>query len=284
MTWACESGFLTVSIPVSAKRGKTPTPKRDVDELSLELEGGFALMRRGELWELPLSGQRVLAFLALHDRPLLRVYVAGALWPGSSETRASASLRTVIWRLHTPEARTLAISGSHLGLADGLVVDARETRDAARRVLAGDSSSEETALARLVEARDLLTDWYDDWILIEREQLREQRIRALEKLCHDLTASARFADAARAGLAAVASEPLRESSQRALIQLHLAEGNESEALRRYAAYREALERKLGLSPSPRMEELLAEVTGRSSTRGPALRLPRNARASPRRAH
>jgi DNA-binding SARP family transcriptional activator len=243
------------------RREAPPRPPGAVS-LCLELEGGFELRRNGEPWDLPLSGQRVLAFLALHDRPLLRVYVAGALWPASSEPRASASLRTVIWRLHSPDTCMIAVSGSHLGLAEGLDVDVRETRRAASRILSGDEGVEDGLLDRLVYARDLLPDWYDDWILIEREQLREQRIRALEKLCDDLTARSRFAEAAQAGLAAVACEPLRESSHRALIRLHLAEGNESEALRRYAEFREQLERKLGLCPSPRMEELLSGLSHR----------------------
>jgi DNA-binding SARP family transcriptional activator len=261
MTWACEAGLLAVSARLGMTRGDAPPRPPGAVGLCLELEGGFELRRNGEPWDLPLSGQRVLAFLALHDRPLLRVYVAGALWPGSSEARASASLRTVIWRLHTPDTCMIAISGSHLGLAEGLDVDVRETQRAARRILSGDEAVE-GLLDRLVHARDLLPDWYDDWILIEREQLREQRIRALEKLCDDLTARSRYAEAAQAGLAAVASEPLRESSHRALIRLHLAEGNESEALRRYTEFREQLERKLGLCPSSRMEELLSDLSHR----------------------
>jgi DNA-binding SARP family transcriptional activator len=261
MTWACKAGLLPVSARLGTKRREAPPRPPGAVDLCLELEGGFELRRKGEPWEPPLSGQRVLAFLALHDRPLLRVFVAGALWPASSEARASASLRTVIWRLHSADICIIAVSGSHVGLAEGLDVDVRETRGAARRILSGDEAVE-GLLDRLVYARDLLPDWYDDWILIEREQLREQRIRALEKLCDDLTERSRFAEAAQAGLAAVASEPLRESSHRALIRLHLAEGNESEALRRYAEFREQLEHKLGLCPSPRMEELLSGLSHR----------------------
>jgi DNA-binding SARP family transcriptional activator len=210
---------------------------------------------------LPLSAQRVLAFVALHDRPILRVFVAGSLWPASSENRAAASLRTSVWRLHDPSGLgPIVASGRHLALAANVAVDVRETRAAARSVLAGEHVSCDSAqLERLVYADDLLPDWYDDWILIEREQLREQRVRALEQLCECLTHEARFADAAQAGLAAVTSEPLRETSQRALIKLHLAEGNPGEAVRRYRYYRKLLEQKLGLLPSRQMEELVSGI-------------------------
>src|SRR5688572_24208060 len=49
---------------------------------------------------LPMSAQRVLAFLALHERPLQRSYVAGSLWLDLPEARAHASLRSALWRLH----------------------------------------------------------------------------------------------------------------------------------------------------------------------------------------
>lgn len=227
---------------------------------ALELEGGFTLTCGGTTPAVPLSAQRVLAFVAVHDRPLLRAYVAGTLWPGSREARAAASLRTVLWRLndvHSP----LSVTPTHLALAAGMTVDVRETRAAVRRILGGGEPCP-SDVDRLVYARDLLPDWYDDWVLLEREQLREQRIRALEELCVRLTDEGRYAEAAQAGLAAVACEPLRESSHRALVSLHLAEGNDSEALRRYTEFRRLLERKLGLSPSPRMEELLSGLSRR----------------------
>jgi DNA-binding SARP family transcriptional activator len=114
-------------------------------------------------------------------------------------------------------------------------------------------------LERLVEARDLLPDWYDEWVIVEREHVREQRAQALEALCQQLTAAARFAEAAQAGLAAVTCEPLRESAHRALIHLYVAEGNPGEAMRRYEEYARLLERKLGLAPSRLMDDLVAGV-------------------------
>jgi DNA-binding SARP family transcriptional activator len=243
---------------VTATPPHPPHPRPAAAAVSLELQGGFRLSHRLHAWELPLTAQRLLAFLALQDRPLRRLHVSGALWPGSSESRAAASLRTVVWRLRALKPSPLWVSGSHLGLSQSVVVDAGEMLDAARRALAGEFDDVEI-LDRLVEARDLLPDWYDDWVLVEREQLREQRVRALEQLCESLTRAGRFAKAARAGLAAVACEPLRESPQRALMRLYLAEGNASEALRRYRDYRVLLDRKLGLTPSTRMEELLADL-------------------------
>ncbi|HEY6203669.1 MAG TPA: bacterial transcriptional activator domain-containing protein [Candidatus Limnocylindria bacterium] len=78
---------------------------------------------------------------------------------------------------------------------------------------------------------ELLADWCDEWVLLERERLRQLRLHALEVLTQRLVTVGRYADAMEVALAALRSEPLRESAHRAVISVHLAEGNRSEALR-----------------------------------------------------
>lgn len=106
---------------------------RVAPKLLLELEGGFGLRQGSEVSQLPLSAQRVLAFLAPHDRPLLRGYVAGSLWPGSSESRAGASLRTSIWRLQKSGQSPVDVSTRDIALSTKVTVDARRTMEAARK-------------------------------------------------------------------------------------------------------------------------------------------------------
>jgi DNA-binding SARP family transcriptional activator len=115
----------------------------------------------------------------------------------------------------------------------------------------------------LLVAGDLLPDWYDDWVVYERERLRQLRLHALELRCGELSRQGRYAEATDAGLAAVAGDPLRETAQRALIAAYLAEGNPSDALRQYDLYRRTLAETLGLTPSPCMHALVASVHERS---------------------
>jgi SARP family transcriptional regulator, regulator of embCAB operon len=57
----------------------------------------------------------------------------------------------------------------------------------------------------------------------------------------------------------VRAEPLRESARAALIQAHLAEGNQSEAVREFTRYRRLLDAELGLAPTPRLHRLLQHL-------------------------
>jgi len=109
---------------------------------------------------------------------------------------------------------------------------------------------------------DLLPDWYDDWVLVERERLRQLRLHALEALAISRMEAGRHGEAAGAALSAVSIEPLRESAQRVLIRVHLAEGNVGEAVRQYHSYKQLLLEELGLAPSDQLESLMLPIMQR----------------------
>jgi DNA-binding SARP family transcriptional activator len=230
----------------------------EVPTLQLGLLRGFELLDRNRQVRLPFSAQRVLAFLALHDRPLQRVYVAGSLWLDSTEAHANASLRTALWRLRRPSCRLVDATPTHVALAPSVCVDVREAKAAAESVIGRvDGAAEQTSV--LCRAGEILPDWYEDWVLIEREHFRQLRLHALEALCEELTAAGRFVEAIQAGLAAVQGEPLRESAHRTLIRAYLAEGNQVEAVRQYRYFRRILSESLGLEPSELMHDLMAAL-------------------------
>jgi DNA-binding SARP family transcriptional activator len=230
---------------------------RPARTVSLNLLHGFELTGSDGPLVLPLGEQRILAFLALHERGLHRLFVAGSLWLDSSEQRANASLRTALWRLRRPDRRLVDATPTHLALASDIAVDVRTVSASARRAIRHESSDDD--LAELCAAGDLLPDWYDDWVIIERERFRQRRLHALETLSETLTAAGHFAEATDAALAAIAVEPLRESAHRVLIRAHLAEGNSGEAIHQYRLFSDLLSTQLGLEPSPQIHDLVAEL-------------------------
>jgi hypothetical protein len=58
---------------------------------------------------------------------------------------------------------------------------------------------------------------------------------------------------------AAREDPLRESAQRALINVHLAEGNTGEAVRQLRRCEQLFDRELGLRPSRRLTDLVRDV-------------------------
>jgi DNA-binding SARP family transcriptional activator len=225
--------------------------------VSLALLDAFRLRQDGREVPLQPSGRRLLAFLAVQERPVQRAYVSGCLWSDTSQEQANANLRTTLWRLRRLDCRPVQATASELSLAPGVRVDVREIVARARRVL--DDRADPSDLEALVGAGDLLPDLDDGWVLIERELFRQLRLHALERLCEELTDVGAYAAAAEAGLAAVAAEPLRESAHRALIRSHLAEGNVGEATRQYRFFCGLAREHLRVPPSARLEALMAPL-------------------------
>jgi DNA-binding SARP family transcriptional activator len=223
----------------------------------LGMLGGFALHIESQEVSLPMNAQRLICFLALHDQPQMRTYVGGSLWGESSELRAGGSLRSALWRLRRATVPLVTLTSDHIALSDSVAVDLREGKALAHRVL--DTAAELDAVVDANEevlSADLLPDWTEDWVLMERESYHQLRLRALEALCRRLSAAGRFGQAVQAGLAAVSGEPLRESARSALIEAHLAERNVAAALREYDAFRELLHDELGLEPSEDLRALV----------------------------
>jgi DNA-binding SARP family transcriptional activator len=252
-----------VSRTSSPLRPSASVSRRDdgaANEVVLHLLAGFGVEVAGEDVPLPGSAQRLVAFVALHERPVLRPYAAGALWLDWPEARAAGNLRSALWRIQRHAPDLVSADGHMLRLGRCVRVDLREAETLARAELAG-SSPRATPDAL---ALDLLPDWYDDdWVLLERERFRQLRLRALESRCTRLTAAGRLDEALEAGLLALAGEPLRESAHRALVRLHLVEGNTAEALRQFRLCRRLLLEQLGVEPSPRMLELVSGLDARN---------------------
>jgi DNA-binding SARP family transcriptional activator len=227
------------------------------EEPRIVLQGRFAVFAGDSPVGLPHSSERVVAYLAVQSRAVSRGTIAEALWSTSTAEHAGAALRTALWRLGPELGRRLVASDGHaIALRDDVAVDLQATMRCARRIASG-AGDEDGALALLCDAEDVLLDWYDDWVVLERECLRQLRLDALERLCHDLSRVGRYAEAVQAGLAAVASEPLREGAHAALIEAHVAQGNYADAERQYQLLRDMLRRHLGLTPSRHVVDMLA---------------------------
>lgn len=233
------------------------------DDVAIAVLGGFRIEEpERALITLSSGAQRLLAFLALRDQPVTRAETAGTLWPEVTEGHAYASLRSALLRLDPVARRALLVSMTDLCLAEGVAVDLRDAKALAHRLLDpadGLHSSDLGAGSVTSLSKELLPGWYDDWVLVAAEDWRQLRLHALEAMAARLTGEGRFGDAVSSALAAIRAESLRESGHGALIRVHLAEGNQSEALTEYNNYRDMLQRELGPEPSAQLHDLIDKL-------------------------
>jgi DNA-binding SARP family transcriptional activator len=246
----------------SATTRERPGP--DAHDIRLFLLDGFRIEVRGEPLGLSLGAQRVVAFLALRPHALTRGYVAGTLWMDAPESRAAANLRSVLWRLRSHGVPLVESIGGRLSLSRAVQVDLREAIELADRWLTGRMTDADLAAGTSALEAEVLPDWYDDWVAAERERFRQLRLHALEAIAERMVQRGRSGDALLAALAAVLADPLRESAHRALISVHLAEGNVGEALRQVRRCERLLADELGVAPSAQLARMIGPLTTRAS--------------------
>ncbi|HEY2296770.1 MAG TPA: BTAD domain-containing putative transcriptional regulator [Jatrophihabitans sp.] len=230
----------------------------------LQLLGAWSLRRAGTPVPIRHREQRLLAVLALHGgHP--RQYIAGLLWPESTDSHAAGNLRAAVWNLDRAAPGLLIHDRTHIQLADGASVDVGHLMDATRDLLApralGHADVDYFALLHTLLREELLPGWYDDWLILERSRLQELRQQALEQLSDLLSERGDIPTALQAARAAVAIEPLRESAQRSLIIVHIRAGNHSDAVRCYADFRSRIRGELGVRPSGQLESLVSPLVG-----------------------
>jgi DNA-binding SARP family transcriptional activator len=215
-------------------------------------------------WELRLAGERVslgrreqrlVALLALNGRQS-RAQVAAGLWPDSTDQRAMNSLRAAVWHTrHTVEGLVDGDDGT-LALAPHVQVDVHDLSRLAAAVTAAPEAHDLDAAMPGLTGGQLLPDWFDDWVLFERERLEHARFRALDAVARCRLQRDRPDDAATAARAALQIEPLHEGENVLLVRALLASGDVVEAVRHFHAYRQRLAQELGIPPSAKLVELV----------------------------
>jgi len=229
--------------------------------ISLVLFGGFRLFYRGRPTHIPHSCQRLVTFLAFRSSAA-RAELAGSLWPEVDEARALGSLRTSVWQVHRRCPGLLVADGEQLRVSECVHVDMLDFEDRACRIL---HNPQGVSLVDLMEEwQELLPGWYDDWVLLERERARQLQLHVLEAAGEELLYRHKPGPALCVALHAVQIEPLRESTHRLVIRIHISEGNVYEAVRHYRMYLRLLHNELGVSPTRQLQELVAGLVSNTS--------------------
>jgi len=227
--------------------------------LRIRLLGQFDL-HSGDTPLPPLESARaesLLAYLLLHrEVPQPRQRLAFLLWPDSTEPQARTNLRHVLHNLRRalPDLdRFVEVTQRTLQWrADApFWLDVAAFEEAISRAKKQAADTGLAALREAVElyAGDLLEGCYDEWLLGERERLRQRYLEALERLTTLLEARGQHAEAILYAERLLRHDPLHEETCRLLMRLHDARGDRTHALRVYHVCAATLERELGIEPS-----------------------------------
>ena len=245
----------------AGRRGCSGAQLQGTCQARLYLLGGFELRIDDDVVDIQPVAQRLLALLALRNGALERSFVAFQLWPDTREDRAKANLRSTVWRLRRCSGDLVEASKTHMRLASCVWVDLYDGLDPVDPDTRGSSPAHRRIDATI--NAELLPDWYDDWLMTERERIRQLGLHALEAHGNELLMTGRTDEAIQLALRATAVEPLRESPHRLVIRCHLAEGNLVEAVRAVRPVRRTDRARVGrLAVGPHVQASTHDGEGR----------------------
>jgi two-component SAPR family response regulator len=164
-----------------------------------------------------------------------------------------------LWQLRSIHPGLVRADRTTLALSDGVDIDARRLLRASLGVAGRNGLDVAEPFDVDLFRFDLLPGWYDEWLGQEQERVRQVRLTTLELLTMQLLDAGEYLPAVHTATLAVEGDPLRESAQRALIEVYIRAGNYVDAVRQYERYAAELRSDFGLCPSPMLETLIARL-------------------------
>ncbi|HEY9291024.1 MAG TPA: BTAD domain-containing putative transcriptional regulator [Microlunatus sp.] len=225
--------------------------------LRLEVLGHWELTADGRRIGLGQREQRLLGLLTVRHSGS-RSLVAGTLWPDSSEALALANLRSAVWKVQHQLPGIIDSGRVELALHPMVRCDVTALRTMIKTCQSDPAKITVDDLAMLA-APPLLPGWKDEWVLLERERIRNRQLAALQLVARERAAAASFGIAEMAAEAATRLEPLSEDTVELLITARDALGDTAGALQAYRQWERRLRQDLGLDPTPQMRALVPPV-------------------------
>lgn len=241
--------------------------------LQIQLLGGFQLLYDGALLTTVHQArqQALLAYLLLHRHaPQSRQHLAFLFWPDTSEAQAHTNLRQLLHHLRRAwpdvdeflhiDAKTVQWKAEAIFTLD-LVTFEQALARAATALQAAQVDMARTGLEEAVAlyGGDLLPGCYEEWLLAERERLRQCMLDALEQLVVLCERQRDYPAAIQHAQQLLRTDPLHETTYRRLMRLHALTGDRASALRTYHLCATNLARELGVEPNQDTQQAYAQL-------------------------
>ena len=226
--------------------------------LRIERDGvAFSLSRR--------KVEALLAYLLRHPEPQTRDYLATLFWGDSSDAQARHSLRTALATVRKEVAADLLLADRdqvQLNPDFACWVDLH-TLLAVEQEL--DTIAIDLLLAKVALWQgDLLTGFYEDWIVLEREHYRERLLKLCLQATQTLRARSEYTQAIAVAQRVLTLDPANEHAHQHLMFCYMAAGDRPAALRQYELCERLLEEELDVPPQPETTALYHWIRQQSS--------------------
>ncbi|MFQ6059295.1 MAG: tetratricopeptide repeat protein [Anaerolineae bacterium] len=255
------------------------------DTLRLALLGGLEITRDGAALHgfESRKARALLCYLAVEGRPRSRDMLAGLFWGELPEARAQSNLRRVLTNLR----RVLASPAGalpHLLITRQTVEFNRESdywldvEEFEEAIGEGRKAKELSSLIpRLSSLRaavelyrgDFLEGFFlkdcpafEEWVMIERERLRQMALQALHSLAAHHAARGEYAAGIDYAIRLLTLDPWREEAHWQMMLLLALSGQHSAALVQYETCRRILADELGVEPTEETTALYERIRAR----------------------
>src|SRR5213082_3156347 len=236
--------------------------------LHLRLLGDFSLLYNDQqVTSLNTTRlQSLLTYLVLHrDVPQQRQHLAFLFWPNTTEAQARNNLRQLLHLLRQalPAVEQFLSADTHMLRWHPVTpfhLDVAEFEQTLTLADAATRRHDQHALQAALEQADslyrgeLLPGCYDEWVLPERERLRQRHLQALEQLLRLFEVQGDTVTAIRYAQRLLGLDPLSEDLYRRLMRLFALNNDRASALHVYHTCVTTLQREMGVDPDAATRE------------------------------
>jgi non-specific serine/threonine protein kinase len=232
------------------------------EQLRVYLFGHLKIEKEQEQVDLPTRKEKLLAaYLLLNPGFHSREKLAALFWGDVPDDSARASLRNALSSLRRKLGSQLLSTDREMvqiNPGNTVWVDALAFQTQAERFLEN-PSPDPTAVTLDLVMGDLLTGFYDDWVLAAREEFRMLHLETLLVYTQQMRSQSEYARAIDFAEQVLAVDQANERAHQHLMFCYLMLGNRDAALKQYETCRNALRDELAVEPSPETKQLYAWI-------------------------
>jgi len=224
--------------------------------------GGLSLTHKGKPVTTLVSkkAEALLVYLACERRTLSREILAELLWEERGQSRALSNLRVVLASLRKElgEYVTITRDTAAINRYASIWLDIDQFKELV--------NAEEVEKAVEIYRGDFLQGFYlrdtrefENWIVIQREQLKRKYLDGLVSLVETALENGDYPRGIQYASQLLSHDPTRETAHRKLMRLLVYNGQRGAALEQYQECWRVLGEELGLEPSQETRQLYQDI-------------------------